>query len=90
MAFALTSLRSLSSSAAHEESSELTLYQQLFEITRTLCQVFPALDPFRIRRTPAKEVFLLIRRVNTQPKTVQGKKVDSKGRVRRPAGDDWF
>lgn len=90
MAFALTSLRSLSSSAAQDEPSELTLYQQLFEITRTLCQVFPALDPFRIRRTPAKEVFLLIRRVNTHPKTEKGKKVDNKGRVRRPAGDDWF
>jgi len=62
----------------------------MFENTRMLCQLFPALDPFRVRRTPAKEVFLLIRRVITQPKTKNGEKVDSKGRIRRPAGDDWF
>jgi len=56
-----------------------------------LCKTFPALDPFRIRRTPAREVFKLIRRINSQPKTTaQGEKVDSKGRIRRPAGDDWF
>lgn len=55
-----------------------------------LCQLFPALDPFRVRRTPAREVFLLIRRINSQPKTEHGQKLDSKGRIRRPAGDDWF
>jgi len=62
----------------------------LFEITRTLCQLFPALDPLRVRSTPAREVFLLIRRVNTHPKTERGKKIDKRGRIRRPAGDNWF
>lgn len=68
----------------------MTLYQSLFETTRMLCQLFPALDPFRVRRTPAREVFLLIRRINTHPKTEHGKKVDKRGRIRRPAGDNWF
>lgn len=68
----------------------MTIYQSLFETTRILCKTFPALDPFTVRRTPAREVFKLIRRIATQPKTAQGKKVDSKGRIRRPAGDNWF
>ena len=63
----------------------------MFENTRMLCKVFPALDPFRVRRTPAKEVFLLIRRVITQPTTTgREERRDSKGRIRRPAGDNWF
>jgi len=55
-----------------------------------LCKAFPALSPFAVRRERAHEVFLLVRRMNTQPKNVNGQKVDKKGRVRRPAGDDWF
>lgn len=55
-----------------------------------LCKAFPALTPFAVRRERAREVFLLVRRINTQPKNTHGKKTDEKGRVRRPAGDDWF
>lgn len=88
--FALAGLSRLSSGAASNTPSGLTLYQELFEITRSLCQAFPSLDPFRVRRTPTREVFLLIRRINTHPKTVNGEKVDKQGRIRRPAGDNWF
>lgn len=55
-----------------------------------LCKAFPALSPFQVRRERAHEVFLLVRRMNTHPKTENGEKLDSKGRIRRPAGDDWF
>lgn len=68
----------------------LTIYQAFFEITETLCRRYPALTPFIVRRERAKEVFLLIRRVNTHPKTKEGRKVDRKGRILVPAGDDWF
>lgn len=68
----------------------MTLYQSLFDLTQNLCKLYPALTPFSVRRERAKEVFLLIKRINTQPKTKDGQKVDSKGRIRRPAGDNWF
>lgn len=59
-------------------------------MTDALCRRYPALSPFSIRRTRAKEVFLLIRRVCTHPKTEGGQRTDSQGRERRPAGDNWF
>lgn len=55
-----------------------------------LCKTFPALSPFDVRRERAREVFLLVRRLNHQPKNEGGQVLDSKGRIRRPAGDDWF
>ena len=62
-----------------------------------LCKAFPALSPFDVRRERAHEVFLLVRRINSQPtkdgrgkSNGNGQKVDSKGRIRRPAGDKWF
>lgn len=68
----------------------LTIYQALFEMTNTLCKVYPALTPFSVRRERVKEVFLLYRRIITKPKTENGQKVDSQGRILVPAGDDWF
>lgn len=55
-----------------------------------LCKTFPALTPFAVRRERAHEVFLLVRRINHQPKHERGQKVDSQGCIRRPAGDNWF
>lgn len=68
----------------------MTLYQSLFEMTNTLCKAFPALTPFSIRRERAREVFLLVRRMNSKPRTKKGEEVDTRGRIRRPAGDNWF
>lgn len=57
-----------------------------------LCEKYPALTPFAVRRERAKEVILLINRTNTHPKAQKsnGQEVDSRGRIRRPAGDNWF
>ena len=58
-----------------------------------LCERYPALTPFAVRRERAREVILLINRTNTHPKAKReknGQEVDSRGRIRRPAGDDWF
>ena len=72
------------------EDDGLTIYQALFEMTNTLCKIYPALTPFTVRRERVKEVFLLYRRIITKPKTEGGQKVDSQGRILVPAGDDWF
>lgn len=55
-----------------------------------LCKAFPALTPFVVRRERAVEVFALVRRVASHPKTEDGHKLDKRGRIRRPAGDNWF
>ena len=70
--------------------SKLTLYQTLFDMTNTLCKIYPALTPFAVRRERAKDVFLLYRRIITQPKTQNGQRVDNKGRILVEAGDDFF
>lgn len=62
----------------------------MLQMNLQLCTTFPALSPFAVRRERAVEVFALVRRINTQPKTEGGRKVDKKGRIRRPAGDNWF
>ena len=54
-----------------------------------MCERFPAVTPFSIRRERASEVFLLMRRLqiyNEHHKSGDKKK----NVVRRPAGDDWF
>lgn len=53
-----------------------------------LCERFPALSPFTVRRTRASEVFLLMRRMQTYQKDKPQK--GKKDVIRRPAGDDWF
>ena len=53
-----------------------------------LCERFPALSPFDVRRTRAAEVFLLMRRLQTWQKNRPQK--GKKDVIRRPAGDDWF
>ena len=79
------------------EADELTLYQSMLELTLQLCKAYPALTPFSVRRERAHEVFLLVRRINSQPQKGGGstarrnrEETDSKGRIRRPAGDKWF
>ena len=66
-----------------------TVYQLLFEMTVNICDRFNCLSPFDIRRKPAREVFLIVKRLNEynrlNKKTRQGKQI-----VRKPAGDNWF
>ncbi|MCQ2978209.1 MAG: hypothetical protein MJ245_00225 [Clostridia bacterium] len=45
------------------------------------------MNPFEIRKQPAYEVFLLVRRLN-EYSTAEVK--IQKQKARRPAGDDWF
>lgn len=79
-----------SGNAANSIDDSLTLYQSLFQTAELLCKRYPALTPFSIRRERAREVFLLIRRINSHPRAEQGREVDAQGRIRVPAGDNWF
>ena len=52
-----------------------------------ICDRFPAITPFSIRKEKIKEVFLLVRRLNIYDNESKEKK---KKINRRPAGDSWF
>jgi len=54
-----------------------------------VCERFPALSPFDIRRERASEVFRLVRRIK-KSNSYREKESTHKRVIRRPAGDDWF
>ena len=72
----------------------MTLYETFFEMELSICERFPSLTPFQVRRERATEVFLLVRRLNnhTEKQSKQNTQLnkDDKKVIRRPAGDDWF
>lgn len=47
------------------------------------------MDPVRIRRTRAAEIFLLIRRLNEYTEREKAEK-GTGGQIDRPASDTWF
>ena len=55
-----------------------------------ICNRFPALTPFSIRREKAHEVFLLINRLHSYNKNVDENGQRKPRKIRRPAGDNWF
>jgi len=57
-----------------------------------ICERFPALDPIGIRAKRAKEVFLLIRRLNRYSIRERAGKTGKNAvtKIRKPAGDNWF
>lgn len=69
-----------------------TLYQIFFEINMGLCERFPSLDPFMVRKKPAYEVFSIVGRLNIYTAR-QNKLNKKKGKgpvTRKHAGDSWF
>ena len=67
----------------------MPLYDIFFDIELSMCERFPGLTPFDIRREKAREVFLFIRRM-TKHRENEQKERPEPGVIRRPAGDDWF
>ena len=60
-------------------------------MTITLCDRFPAYTPTSIRRERAREIFLLITRLNKHNrKKKKNTTKDGKRIIRRPASDNWF
>ena len=70
--------------------SDLSLYEIFFEMEINLCETFPALTPFQVRRERATEVFLMLRRMDKYNETEGKKKKGTKQRIRRQANDSWF
>lgn len=61
----------------------------LFEMEMALCECFPSVTPFSIRREKAVDVYTLIIRYNKYAK--KKKKNEGKPKIiRRPASDTWF
>lgn len=61
----------------------------LFEMEMALCECFPSVTPFTIRREKAVTVYAMIVKYNKYAK--KKKKNEGKPKViRRPAGDTWF
>ena len=58
----------------------------------SICDRFPAVSPFEIRKQRFGEVFLLIRRLNTSFKNQKKNTNPKSGKriIRKPAGDNWF
>lgn len=52
-----------------------------------MCKMFPCLSPFEIRQQPAREVFVMIERLNDYGERSDNPRSDV---VMRPAGDNWF
>lgn len=63
-------------------------------MTIAICDRFPSLSPFDVRREKAAEVFLMVRRLNNHTDKEQKRqpKVNKDGKqiIRKKAGDDWF
>ena len=70
------------------EQDARTLYETLLETNLTLCEKFPSLNPLEVRRAKAREIFLLLRRMNKRKKPKTGR--NGEQIIRRPAGDNWF
>ena len=69
------------------------MYEILFDLTASICDRFPGLSPFDIRREKVSEVFLLVKRLNAAEERKQRKEKASKtkqGLARVPASDNWF
>lgn len=58
-------------------------------MTLNICERFPSLSPFDVRRERASEVFRLVRRIKSS-NAYRAKERSGKKTIRRPAGDDWF
>ena len=61
------------------------IYETLFDMQLSLCERFPAYTPTILRRERAREVFLLISRLNKHTVAESKPKV-----IRKKAGNNWF
>lgn len=68
-------------------AAALTTYQLLFDLIDNLCQRYPALTPFVVRRERTGEVLLLVRRLNDKMARDNGTtgQVAPRGNIRRDA-----
>ena len=56
-----------------------------------ICNRFPTVDPFSIRKEKMREILLLVRRLRIYDEANnQNNKNKRKKQIRRPASDSWF
>lgn len=58
-------------------------------MTLNICERFPSLSPFDVRRERASEVFRLVARIK-KSNDIRTKESTKKTKIRRPASDNWF
>ena len=74
-----------------EGNTAIPLYQIFFELEMEICNRFPTVDPFSIRKEKMREIFLLVRRLRIYDEANnQNNKNKRKKQIRRPASDSWF
>ena len=68
------------------------MYDSFFDMAVVLSERFPSLNPIKVRKSPAHEVFLLFKRLRAHDKRHRkDEKAPNKGGViRKKAGDNWF
>jgi hypothetical protein len=62
----------------------------MFEMQISLCDRFTDLNPLKLRREKAREVFNLLTRYNKYSRKKNKKTKNGKQIIRRPASDTWF
>ena len=69
----------------------MPLYQIFFELEMEICNRFPTVNPFSIRKEKMREIFLLVRRLRIYDEANnQNNKNKRKKQIRRTASDSWF
>ena len=61
-----------------------------FNLQLSICERFPCLSPFDVRKQTAHEVFLLVKRLNEKTKIDKKNIRNGKRVIRKPASDNWF
>ncbi len=68
----------------------MTLSQMFFEINRSLCKLYPGLDPLKLLDYYAEDVFDLIHDVIAYKEMDENVTTNNNGTIRRKAKDNWF
>lgn len=66
------------------------MYEVLFDLQMALCERFQSMNPLELRKTKAREFFILVARLNKYNKKQKRKEKGGKKIIRRPASDNWF
>ena len=82
-----------------DDAAAISLYETFFDLEDNLCQRYPALTPFAVRKEKVGEVLLLVKRINR--KSIREKGIlhtdkawtDKRGNIhirRKAKNDNWY
>ena len=72
------------------EAENASIYDMFFEMQLSICERFPSLTPFDVRKQPFAEVFLLIRRLHKSNDNKSNGESNKDKSKRIAASDNWF